>query len=122
MAEIDRVLYDVDLVGEGRGDVDRSIGDDQGILVAGNVHHKAMADPARGANTSIAHNHGTHQLVRVKAALHEGFGLPLPDEPDRLGGRVMAVRRLLDLEARDISFRLSSRVVDAGRRSDEDRV
>jgi hypothetical protein len=39
-AEIDGVLHDVDFVRETWGNVDRRVGDDQRVLVAGDIHHK----------------------------------------------------------------------------------
>ena len=98
MAEIDRVLHDIDLVGEARRDVDRGIGDDQRVRVAGDIHHKAMADPTGGANAGLARDHGAHQFVGMKAPLHQGLGLPLPDELDRLRRRIVAVRGFLERE------------------------
>jgi hypothetical protein len=75
MPEIDRVLHDVHLGLEIRQDVDRGVGDDQRVFVTGDVHHKAMADAAGGADARFARNYRTHQLVGVQAALHQGFGL-----------------------------------------------
>src|SRR5262249_44171032 len=66
----------IDLVGEIWRDVDRGVGDDQRILVTGDIHHKAMADAPRCANARLARDYGTHQLVRVQAALHQRLGLP----------------------------------------------
>ena len=91
--QIDRVLHDVDLLGEVGGDVDGGVGDDQRVLVAGHVHHEAMADAARRADAGVARDDGAHQLVGMQAALHQGFGLALAHEFDRLGGRIVAVRR-----------------------------
>ena len=84
MRQIDRVLHDIDLVGEARGDVDRGVGDDQRVLVAGNIHHKAMADAARRADAGLARDNGAHQLVGMEAALHQGLGLALAHELDGL--------------------------------------
>ena len=56
-------------------DVDRGVGDDQGVLVAGHVHHEAVADAPRGAQPGLAPHHGGHQLVGVQAALHQRLGL-----------------------------------------------
>jgi len=51
MRKIDRVLNDVDLVGQARRDIDCGIADDQGIFVPGNVKDEAVADAAIGAQT-----------------------------------------------------------------------
>ena len=70
MAEVDRVLHDVDLVGEIRRDVDRGVGDDQRVLVAGNIHHETMTNAPRRADAALARDHSTHQLVGMEAAFH----------------------------------------------------
>ena len=36
---------------------------DQRVLMAGDIHHKAMADPPSRADTGIARDDRTHQLV-----------------------------------------------------------
>src|SRR5215472_4717741 len=121
MPEIDRVLYNVDLGFEIRRDVDRSVGDDQRILVAGDIHHKAMADAASGANAGLACDHRTHQLVGVQAALHQGLGLPLADDLDRLVGGIVAVRRFLQREARYVEPRPLGDSANAVGGTDQDR-
>ena len=91
MREVDRVLHDIDLDGEVGRDIHRRIGDDQRLLMSGNVHDKAMADPARRADAGVTRYNGAHQLVGVQTALHQGLGLALADQLDRLGGRIVAV-------------------------------
>ena len=81
------------LHGEVGGDVDGGVGDDQRVLVAGNVHHEAMADAARRADAGLARDNRAHQLVGMKAALHQGFGLALAHEFDGFVGGIVAVRR-----------------------------
>ncbi len=89
--------------------------------MAGDIHHKAMADPPRRADAGVPRDHGAHQLVGMQAALHQGLGFPLPDELDRFGGRIVAVRRLHQREARYVGFRLLRRVANARGRPDQDR-
>jgi hypothetical protein len=55
-------------------DVHGRVGDDQRVLVVGNVHDEAVADPPRGAKAGLPRNHRRHQLVGVEAALHQRFG------------------------------------------------
>ena len=43
--------------------------------MAGNVHDEAVADPPGGPQAALAANHGAHELVRMQAALHQGFRL-----------------------------------------------
>jgi hypothetical protein len=92
MAEIDRVLHDIDLLCEARRDIDHGVGDDQRVLVARDIHHKTMADPPRRTNAGLARNHGAHQLVGMQAALHQRFGSTLPYQLDCFRSRIMAVR------------------------------
>ena len=122
MREVDRVLHDIDLVGEVGGDVDRRIGDDQRLLVAGNVHHKAVADAARRTDAGVARHNGAHQFVRMQTALHQSLGLSLAHQRDRLCGRVVAVLGGSMAKAEMSSLRRPRRVADAGRRSDQDRL
>jgi hypothetical protein len=86
MCEIDRVLDDVHLVGERRGDVDGRIGDDQGLRQRRYVHHKAMTDAPFGPQPGFPLHHGAHQLVGVEAALHERLGLAFADQAYCVGG------------------------------------
>ena len=86
MREVDRVLHDIDLVGEIGADVDRRIGHDQRLIVPGNIHHKAVTDAAHRTDASVARHNGAHQFVRMQTALHESFGRSLADHRDRLCG------------------------------------
>ena len=97
--EVDGVLDDMDLVLQGRSDVDRRVGDDQRIGVARHVHDEAMADPAGGPQAAFAADHGAHEFVRVQAPLHQRLGLAGPHEVDGLLGRRMAVRCVDDPDA-----------------------
>ena len=102
MREIDGVLDDVDLVLQGRGDVDRRIGHDQGRLMARHVHDEAMADPARRPQATVPADDSRHQLVRVQAALHQRLGLAGLDERDGFLGGGMAMGRIDDAERREV--------------------
>ena len=121
MAEVDSVLDDVDLGVEIGRDVYRSIGDDQRVLVAGNIHHKAVADAPGRADAALASDHSTHQLVRVQTALHQGLGLAFADELDRFCRRIVAVRRLLQRKAGYVELRPLGDVANAIGRPDQDR-
>ena len=121
--QIDRVLHDVDLPVEVGRDVDGGVGDDQRVLVTGHVHHEAMADAARRADAGVARHNSAHQLVGVQAALHQSLGRSLADQRDRLCGRVVAVLGGLDeSNSRNVELRRPSRVTDAGRWADKDRL
>ena len=71
-----------------------------GVGVARHVHDEAMADAPRGADAGVARDHRAHQLVGVKAALHQRLGAARRDQLDRLGGGIVAVLGIDDLEAR----------------------
>ncbi len=102
MAEVDGVLDDINLGFEIRGDVDGGVGNDQGFRMVGNVHHKAVTYATRRAKSALALDDGGHQLVRVQAALHQGFRLAGENELHGGVRRTVAVRRIHDLELRDI--------------------
>jgi len=42
-----------------------------------------MTDPPRRANSGLPRDDGALSLISMKAALHQGFCLPLPNELDR---------------------------------------
>ena len=117
--QVDRVLHDVDLVLQRRRDVHRGIGDDQRIEMTRHVHDEAMADPPLGADAGIAGNHRGHQLIGVQAALHQRRSLGLPHQRDRLGGRIVAVRRLDDRQVGDVDAIARRHVANARRRADQ---
>src|SRR4051812_50183007 len=54
MREIDRVLNDVDLIGQTRRDIDRGIADDQGIFVPGHKDPLIISDAAVNISPSLA--------------------------------------------------------------------
>src|ERR1700751_1034506 len=68
---------------------------------------KTMAAYLRraNANAGLAGNHGTHPLVGMDAALHQGVGFSLLYQLDRFSGRVVTVRRLLDRKVGYVGFR-----------------
>ena len=102
VGEVDRVLDDVDLDLQVRRDVDRGIGDDQRLVVVRHVHDEAMADAPGGAQAGVARDDRAHELVGVQAALHQRLGPAFADQRDGLGGGVMAVLGVDDLEAADV--------------------
>ena len=73
--EIDRVPADVRLVLERGEDVDRGIGHRSRRGYAGTSMHEDMRDAARRAQSGRGRHHGTHQLVRVQASLHQRVDL-----------------------------------------------
>ena len=102
VAEIDRVLDDVDLAFEVGGDVDRRVGDDERLVVPRHVHHEAVTDSPRGSEASVPLDHRTHQLVGMKAALHQRLGSAFTHQLDRLFGGFLAVFRIDDLEVPNV--------------------
>ena len=96
MREVDRVLDDVDLVLHRRRDVHGGIGDDQRLRVGRDIHDEAVADASRRAQAGVAPDDRAHQLVGVKAALHQRLRLALAHQLDRLVGGRLAVRRVDD--------------------------
>ncbi|MNR64204.1 hypothetical protein D3C85_1867670 [compost metagenome] len=48
MRQIDGVTHDVHFVDQGRRDVDRCIGDDEGARIKRRLHHETVGDPPLG--------------------------------------------------------------------------
>jgi len=119
--EVDCVLDDVDLLLEGRSDVDSRIGHDQCRGMVRHVHHEAVTDPARRPQP-VPPDHGGHELVRVQTPLHQRFGLAGLDERDGLLGGGVAVRRVDDAEGREIRLEAGRGRGDLLTRSDQDRI
>ena len=107
--EIDRVLADIDLVLERRGNVDGRIGDDQDLVVGRHVHDEDVADAAAGPKPGLPRHHGAQQLVGVQAALHQQLGLTLAHQLHGLGRRCVAVRRIDDPDLAEVDPVLLSR-------------
>ena len=122
MREFDGVLNDIDLRIKIRRNVHRRVGDDERLLMIWHVHDEAMADAAFGADSALARDYGAHELIGVKAALHEGFDSPRGDEADRLRRGVMAMPRGDDLEAADVESGFFRCLTHTVRRGDQDRV
>jgi hypothetical protein len=80
-----------------------------------------MADPSRGSKARLALDDGAHQLVGVKASLHQRFRLAFADELDRFRGGRLAVRRVDNWRAAQIEVELLRDRLDARARTDEDR-
>src|SRR4051794_12800949 len=108
MRKVDRVLNDVALLLQRRRDIHGGIGDDEHRLMAGDVHHEAMADAASSAQ-SLPTNHGAHQFVGMETSLHQGFRLSRFDESDGLLGGLLAVGSLDQAELGDVLLESSSR-------------
>src|SRR4051794_4444105 len=120
--EVDGVLDDVDLVREGRGNVDRRIGHDEGRLMARHVHDEAMADPARRPQATVPADDSRHELVRVQAAFHQRLSVARLDERDSFLGRGMAMESVDDAELREVCLEVVCGRRDFVLRPDEDRV
>ncbi len=121
MAQVDRVLADVDLVLERRRDVDRRIGDDQHLVIGRHVHDEHVAEAPAGAQAGLARHDRTEQLVGVEAALHQQLGLALPHQFDRPGRRRVAVRRVDDRDRPQRDAVGLRDLLDLRLRADEDR-
>ncbi len=121
MCKVDRVLDDVDLVFQRRGDVDRRVGDDQRFLVRRHVHDEAMADAARGAQPAFAADDGGHQFVGVQAALHQQLAFGFANELHGLGRGRFAVRCVDNLVIFQIDAVLTSDRLNFCRRADQNR-
>ena len=89
--QVDRVLADVHLVFQRRGDVDRGVRDDEHLVIRGHVHQERVADAAAGPQPLFAGDDRREQFVGVQAALHQHFGAALADEGDGLLRRGVAV-------------------------------
>ncbi len=68
----------------------------------------------------VARDHGAHQLVGMQAALHQRLGPPAAHQLDRLGGRIVAVRGVDDLEGADVERGLARDVAEARGGADQD--
>ncbi len=115
--EVDGVLDDVHLVAQRRGDVDGRVSDDQRLLQRRHIHHEAMADAPVGAQSCVALHHRAHQLVGVKAALHQCVGLALRARgarPPRLTPRCAAHPRSASRPDPAGTPRRSAVIVSAG--------
>ena len=97
--EVDGVLDDVALGFEIREYVDRRIRYQQRLFVSWHIHDEGVADAARCPKAGGLGCDAPHQLIRVKAALHQDFAFPLMDELHAFFRRVFAMRRRDDLEA-----------------------
>ncbi len=91
MGEIDGVLHDVNLVVQGRKDVDRRIGDQQRARIRRHSHDERMADAAGGPQTLRGGYHGAHQFIGVQAALHQRLDFAGAGQRDGLLGGGVAV-------------------------------
>ena len=110
--QIDGVAADVGLGLEVGEDVDGSIRDEQRLGIGRHVHDEDVADPASRAQTRLACDDLAHELVGVQAALHQELGLASADQLHGLDGGGMAVRRVDDLERRDVEAALLCRRPD----------
>ncbi len=119
--QIDGVLNDVAFGIEVGKDVDRGIGDEQGLGISRHIHDEDVADTPRRTQAGLARGHLAHELVGVQAALHQQLAPGFVDQLDGLCRRRFAVRHIDDLEAVDIETVLASHSGDLRGRTDEDR-
>jgi hypothetical protein len=71
-----------------------------------------MADPPVGPQAAHLRRDGAHQLVGVKAALHQHLALGSVNQLDAPGGRGLAVRGVDDLQACDVETVLARGIPD----------
>ena len=119
MGEVDRILQDVDLLGQAREDVDRGIRDDQRIVMTRNIHDEAMAEPPRGAQAAVALDDGAHQLVGVQTALHQRLRAAFADQLDCPLRGGAAVVGLDDRMRRNVQSKGSCGLLDEVARPDQ---
>ena len=101
MRQLDRILDDVDLFLERRCDVYRRIRDDQRLRIGRHVHHEAVAYASCSTQSGVALDDRAHQLIRVKASLHQRLGPAFAYDRDRLLGGGMTERSILDRQPAD---------------------
>ena len=81
-----------------------------------------MADAPVGAQAGRFCGHAAHQLVGMKAALHQQLALGLVNQFHGPGCSRFTMGGVDDLELRDIEIVLRRDRLDLGRRSDQDRL
>ena len=84
--------------------IDRAVGNDQHLVISGNIHDKHMADAAPGAQSAFAGDDRRHQLVGMQAAFHQEFGLSLAQQFHSLRRRRVAVRGIHNLKLAEDRF------------------
>lgn len=82
IGKIDRVLHDVDLGREVRGNVDCSIRYDQGMRHAWYIEHENMGEAPPGAKPGLLVQSGAKQIIRMQMTLHQRFRPTGPDQFD----------------------------------------
>jgi Phosphate acetyl/butaryl transferase len=86
---------------------DRRIGNEQLLRVVRHVHHEDMADAPGCPEAGGGCGHRPHELVGMKAALHQQLCLAFMDQLHRLGGGRLAMGDVDKLEPPDIEVMLS---------------
>ena len=84
------------------GDIDGGVGNDQGLVVSGNIHEKDVTDAAAGAQARVASDDGAKQFVTMQAAFHQQFRFAASNELHRFGSRCPAVRSFNDFDAVEV--------------------
>jgi hypothetical protein len=102
--KIDGVLQDVHLVLKAGEDVNGGIGYGEHLVVGGDVHEEDMADPPRRPQARVALDHLAHELVGVKASLHQECRSPKPDQLDRPGRSGVAIGDIDYFVGRDVEL------------------
>ena len=122
VGQVDRVLANRDLVLEGRVDIDRAVGEHQGLVVRRYIHDEGVAEPPLGAQAGLSLDHLVEQHVGVQRPLDEHLGLALADQFDRSGGRLVVVGGLDDSERGDVQAVTGGDLGDPARGPDQDRL
>ncbi len=120
--QVDRVLADVHLVLERRRDVDRTIGDDQHLVVGGHVHQEHVTEPAAGAHPAFPRHHRAQEFVGVEAALHQDLRFALAHESHRLRRGGVAFADVHDFDIAELDALGLGDLGDRRRGTDQDGV
>jgi hypothetical protein len=120
--KIDRVLHDV-AFGRQRGrNIEQRIGENERAGITWRVDEKGMGEPPLPAQAGFRRGDGAHQVVGVEAALDERPHLTLFGElRSALGSRKGLIRRVDQVDARQVEARLGGSVGDATLRPDQHR-
>jgi hypothetical protein len=120
MRQVDRVLSDVNLCVQRRRDVDGCIRDDQRVRVTWHVHDEAVANSPGGSNTRVARHYGSHQFIRVQAALHQRLDTSGGHQFHCLDSGILAMFRPHDLQFGDIETGSHGNISNALLRANQD--
>ena len=91
------------------------------LAIGRHIHHEAVADPSRRAQSAVAGDHRAHQLVGMQAAFHQALGAAFAHQAYCLRCGRVAVRCVDDLECRNLKATLLGERRDTGHRSYQNR-